>query len=30
LPPEEIFGTEEVLEYILSDSSTEEEEATPE
>jgi hypothetical protein len=30
LLPEEIFGTEEVLEYILSDSSTEEESATPE
>jgi hypothetical protein len=30
LLPEEIFGTEEVLEYILSDSSTEEENATPE
>jgi hypothetical protein len=28
--PEEIFGTEEVPEYILSDSSTEEEDATPE
>jgi hypothetical protein len=27
---EEIFGTEEVPEYILSDSSTEEEDATPE
>jgi hypothetical protein len=27
---EEIFGTEEVPEYILSDSSTEEENATPE
>jgi hypothetical protein len=27
LLPEEIFGTEEVLEYILSDSSTEEEDA---
>jgi hypothetical protein len=27
---EEIFGTEEVPEYILSDSSTEEESATPE
>jgi hypothetical protein len=26
--PEEIFGTEEVPEYILSDSSTEEEDAT--
>jgi hypothetical protein len=26
---EEIFGTEEVPEYILSDSSTEEENATP-
>jgi hypothetical protein len=30
LLPEEIFGTEEVPEYILSDSSTEEEGATPE
>jgi hypothetical protein len=30
LLPEVIFGTEEVLEYILSDSSTEEENATPE
>jgi hypothetical protein len=30
LLPEEIFGTEEVPEYILSDSSTEGEEATPE
>jgi hypothetical protein len=28
--PEEILGTEEVPEYILSDSSTEEENATPE
>jgi low affinity Fe/Cu permease len=28
LLPKEIFGTEEVLEYILSDSSTEEEDAT--
>jgi hypothetical protein len=27
---EEIFGTEEVPEYILSDSSTEEEDTTPE
>jgi hypothetical protein len=27
---EEIFGTEEVPEYILSDSSTEEEDAMPE
>jgi hypothetical protein len=27
--PEEIFGTEEVPEYILSDSSTEGEDATP-
>jgi hypothetical protein len=27
---EEIFGTEEVPEYILSDSSEEEEDATPE
>jgi hypothetical protein len=30
LLPEEIFGTEEVLEYILSDCSAEEEDATPE
>jgi hypothetical protein len=30
LLPEEIFGTEEVPKYILSDSSTEEENATPE
>jgi hypothetical protein len=30
LLPEEIFGTEEVPEHILSDSSTEEEDATPE
>jgi hypothetical protein len=30
LLPEEIFGTEEVPEYILSDSSIEEENATPE
>jgi hypothetical protein len=30
LLPEEIFSTEEVPEYILSDSSAEEEEATPE
>jgi hypothetical protein len=30
LLPEEIFGTEEVPEYILSDSSAEEEGATPE
>jgi hypothetical protein len=30
LLPEEIFGTEEVPEYILSDSSTEQENATPE
>jgi hypothetical protein len=30
LLPEDIFGTEEVPEYILSDSSTEEENATPE
>jgi hypothetical protein len=30
LLPEEIFVTEEVPEYILSDSSTEEEDATPE
>jgi hypothetical protein len=28
--PKEIFGTEEVPEYILSDSSSEEENATPE
>jgi hypothetical protein len=30
LLPEEIFGTKEVPEYILSDSSAEEEDATPE
>jgi hypothetical protein len=30
LLPEEIFGTKEVPEYILSDSSNEEEDATPE
>jgi hypothetical protein len=30
LLPEEIFGTEEVPEYILSDSSSEEEDTTPE
>jgi hypothetical protein len=30
LLPEEIFSTEEVPEYILSDSSAEEEDATPE
>jgi hypothetical protein len=30
LLPEEIFGTKEVPEYILSDSSVEEEDATPE
>jgi hypothetical protein len=30
LLPEEIFGTKEVPEYILSDSSTEEENPTPE
>jgi hypothetical protein len=30
LLPEEIFGIEEVPEYILSDSSTKEENATPE
>jgi septal ring factor EnvC (AmiA/AmiB activator) len=30
LLPEDIFGTEEILEYILSDSSTEEENATHE
>jgi hypothetical protein len=29
LLPEEIFGTEEVPEYILSDSSAKEENATP-
>jgi hypothetical protein len=29
LLPEEIFGTEEIPEYILSDSSAEEEDATP-
>jgi hypothetical protein len=29
LLPEEIFGTKEVPEYILSDSSVEEEDATP-
>jgi hypothetical protein len=29
LLPEEIFGTEEVPEYILSDSSAEEEDARP-
>jgi hypothetical protein len=29
LLPEEIFGTEEVLEYIHSDSSAKEEDATP-
>jgi hypothetical protein len=29
LLPEEIFGTEEVPKYILSDSSSEEENATP-
>jgi hypothetical protein len=29
LLPEEIFGTEEIPKYILSDSSTEEEDATP-
>jgi hypothetical protein len=29
LLPEEIFGTEEVPEYIISDSSAEEEDATP-
>jgi hypothetical protein len=28
--PEEIFGTEEMPEYISSDSSLEEEDATPE
>jgi hypothetical protein len=28
--PEEIFGTEEVPEHILSNSSAEEEDATPE
>jgi hypothetical protein len=30
LLPEEIFGTEEIPEYSLSDSSAEEEDATPE
>jgi hypothetical protein len=30
LLPEEIFGTEEVPEYIFSDSSSEEEDTTPE
>jgi hypothetical protein len=30
LLPEDIFGTEEILEYILSDSSTEEENTTHE
>jgi hypothetical protein len=30
LLPEEIFGTEEVPKYILSNSSAEEEDATPE
>jgi hypothetical protein len=30
LLPEEIFGTEEIPEYILSDSSDEEEDTTPE
>jgi hypothetical protein len=30
LLPKEIFGTEEILEYILSNSSAEEEDATPE
>jgi hypothetical protein len=30
LLPEEIFGTDEVPEYILFDSSAEEEDATPE
>jgi hypothetical protein len=30
LLPEEIFGTEEIPKYILSDSSAEEENATPE
>jgi hypothetical protein len=30
LLPEEIFGTEETPEYILSDSSAEEEDTTPE
>jgi hypothetical protein len=29
LLPEEIFGTEEIPKYILSDSSAEEEDATP-
>jgi hypothetical protein len=30
LLPEEIFGTKEIPEYILSNSSAEEEDATPE
>jgi hypothetical protein len=30
LLPKEIFGTEEIPEYILSDTSAEEEDATPE
>jgi hypothetical protein len=30
LLPKEIFGTEEIPEYILSDSSAKEEDATPE
>jgi hypothetical protein len=30
LLPEEIFGTEEIPKYILSDSSAKEEDATPE
>jgi hypothetical protein len=30
LLPEEIFGTEEIPDYIISDSSAEEEDATPE
>jgi hypothetical protein len=30
LLPEEIFGTEEIPEYIFSDSSAEEEDTTPE
>jgi hypothetical protein len=30
LLPKEIFGTEEIPEYILSDSAAEEEDATPE
>jgi hypothetical protein len=30
LPPKDIFGTEEIPEHILSDSSAEEEDATHE